>query len=149
MIEQQFSKIFRKYFSHEPTNGQAKAIEALSGFILKAREGDVFLLKGYAGTGKTTLVAGLLKTLGHIRQKAVLLAPTGRAAKVLTGYTKRPAFTIHKKIYRQKSGKDGFGDFVLDKNLHTNTLFIIDEASMISSGGHDASVFGSGRLLDD
>lgn len=149
MIEQQFLKIFQKYFSHEPTNGQTKAIEALSGFILKAREGDVFLLKGYAGTGKTTLVAGLLKTLGHIRQKAVLLAPTGRAAKVLAGYTKRPAFTIHKKIYRQKSGKDGFGDFVLDKNLHADTLFIIDEASMISSGGHDASVFGSGRLLDD
>ncbi len=149
MIEQQFSKIFRKHLSFEPTKGQAATIEALSRFFLEAQMGDVFLLKGYAGTGKTTLIASLLKTLQHIRQKAVLLAPTGRAAKVLAGYTKRPAYTIHKKIYRQKSGKDGLGDFVLDKNLHTNTLFIIDEASMISNSGHDASVFGSGRLLDD
>jgi len=149
MIEQQFVNIFTKKLTFTPTRGQKDAVEALSDFVVKGKEGELFLLKGYAGTGKTTLVAALIKALWSLRMKAVLLAPTGRAAKVLSGYAKRPAFTIHKKIYRQKSSKDGFGEFVLDKNLHSNTIFIVDEASMIANAGHDASVFGSGRLLDD
>jgi exodeoxyribonuclease-5 len=106
------------------------------------------MVKGYAGTGKTTLVNSLVKTLASLKQKSILLAPTGRAAKVLTAYTNQQAWTIHKKIYRQKSGKDGLGEFVLDRNLHKNTYFIVDEASMIGDRSVD-SVFGSGDLLRD
>jgi exodeoxyribonuclease-5 len=107
------------------------------------------VIKGYAGTGKTTMVNSITKVLQSLKIKSVLLAPTGRAAKVLAGYTGLPAFTIHKKIYRQKSSSDGFGFFVLDKNLHKNTYFIVDEASMISNESSENSVFGSGKVLDD
>jgi len=84
-----------------------------------------------------------------LRMRSVLLAPTGRAAKVLASYAGRPAFTIHKKIYRQKSSRDGVGSFSLDRNLHKDTFFIVDEASMVSNSSGDSSLFGSGRLLDD
>ncbi len=117
-------------------------------FWLRMHHAEVMMVKGYAGTGKTTLMNSLVLTLSSMKQKSVLLAPTGRAAKVLGAYTKRPAWTIHKKIYRQKSGKDGLGEFVLDQNLHKNTYFIVDEASMI--GDRSANqVFGSGDLLRD
>ncbi len=91
----------------------------------------------------------MVNSFKKLKIKSVLLAPTGRAAKVLSAYSKKSAFTIHKKIYRQKSSKDGFGVFVLDANLHSNTFFIVDEASMISNNSGESSVFGSGRLLDD
>src|SRR5690554_2352923 len=91
----------------------------------------------------------LAQTLAQLKIKSVLLAPTGRAAKVMAGYTHMPAYTIHKKIYRQKSSTDGDGRFVLDKNLHKNTWFIVDEASMISNSGRENDMFGSGNLLDD
>jgi len=100
------------------------------------------------GREKTTLVKSLVKTLNSLKQKSVLLAPTGRAAKVLTAYSGHPAWTIHKKIYRQKAGSDGLGEFVLDRNLHKNTCFIVDEASMIGDRSPDA-FFGSGDLLRD
>ena len=106
----------------------------------------IFLLKGYAGTGKTSVISALVRALNGLKQKSVLLAPTGRAAKVISGYSGFPAFTIHKKIYRQKSISEF--RFQLSDNLHTDTLFIVDEASMISNTGTD-SEFGSGRLLDD
>ncbi len=109
----------------------------------------IFLLTGYAGTGKTSVISSIVKTLDLLRMRSVLLAPTGRAAKVLASYAGRQAFTIHKKIYRQKSSKDGMGSFVLDRNLHKNTFFIVDEASMISNSSGDTSFFGSGRVLDD
>ncbi len=98
--------------------------------------------------GKPPWSTAWLKTLASMKQKSVLLAPTGRAAKVLSAYTGTSAWTIHKKIYRQKSGKDGLGEFVLDKNLHKNTYFIVDEASMIGDRSPDA-FFGSGDLLRD
>jgi exodeoxyribonuclease-5 len=91
----------------------------------------------------------LVHTLAGIKQKSVLLAPTGRAAKVLSGYSNTQAFTIHKKIYRQKSGKDGMGDFALDRNLHKSTFFLVDEASMIGDKVLDNNIFGSGDLLSD
>ena len=107
------------------------------------------MLKGYAGTGKTTLVSALVASLTEMEIKTVLLAPTGRAAKVLSYYCKQNAHTIHKKIYRQKSLTDGFGVFNLDRNLSRDTIFLVDEASMISNYSHEASSFGSGCLLDD
>jgi len=106
----------------------------------------LFLLKGYAGTGKTSVVSALVRALNELKQKTVLMAPTGRAAKVIAGYSGYPAFTIHKKIYRQKSMSEF--RFQLADNLNTHTLFIVDEASMISNSGSETT-FGSGRLLDD
>ena len=132
----------------QPTEGQRAMIEELGAFVGTDDPGELMLVRGFAGTGKTTLVNSLVKTLASMKQKCVLLAPTGRAAKVLTAYTGISAWTIHKKIYRQKSGKDGIGEFTLDKNLHKNTYFIVDEASMIGDRSPDA-FFGSGDLLRD
>jgi exodeoxyribonuclease-5 len=132
----------------QPTAGQLQLITELGEFLASDDLSEIMLVRGYAGTGKTTLVNSLVKTLGALKQKSVLLAPTGRAAKVLSAYTGLSAWTIHKKIYRQKSGKDGLGEFVLDRNLHKNTYFIVDEASMIGDRSLD-SFFGSGDLLRD
>jgi exodeoxyribonuclease-5 len=109
----------------------------------------VFIIGGYAGTGKTTALAALVRLLDDLKINLVLMAPTGRAAKVLSSYTGKSAFTIHKKIYRQKSHDDGGGVFVLNYNEYKNTLFIVDEASMISNQTSERSPFGTGRLLDD
>jgi exodeoxyribonuclease-5 len=133
----------------EPTAGQDHLLKLLAEFIIHPSPDHVFLIKGYAGTGKTTIINALVHTLAGIKQKSVLLAPTGRAAKVLSGYSNTQAFTIHKKIYRQKSGKDGMGDFALDRNLHKSTFFLVDEASMIGDKVLDNNIFGSGDLLSD
>ncbi len=132
-----------------PTEGQKLLAEKMADFITAQTQDIIFLLKGYAGTGKTSMVSALVKTLDVFKIPTVLLAPTGRAAKVLSTYTGKSAFTIHKKIYRQKSSSDGTGNFVIDRNLQKNCFFIVDEASMISNSSFDASVFGTGRLLDD
>ncbi|MEN8156694.1 MAG: AAA family ATPase [Bacteroidota bacterium] len=132
----------------QPTKGQVEMIHELGGFLASDDPAEVMMVKGYAGTGKTTLLSSLVKTLDSMKQRSLLLAPTGRAAKVLSAYTKRPAWTIHKKIYRQKSGRDGLGEFVLDRNLNKNTYFIVDEASMIGERTPDP-FFGSGDLLRD
>jgi exodeoxyribonuclease V len=147
LIEQAREHITRN-LGHTPTPGQLKVIHALGDYLF-CREDKIFLIKGYAGTGKTSIVASLVKSLVHFRYRSVLLAPTGRAAKVLSRYSESDAFTIHKKIYRQKSLVDGFSEFGLDRNLHKNTIFIVDEASMIANQSLELSVFGSGRLLDD
>lgn len=149
MQTQSFQEKIIQNFIHEPTKDQAALIEELSKFILSRKTSEAFILKGYAGTGKTTLMSALVKSLWSIKAKSVLLAPTGRAAKVLAQYTNHTAYTIHKKIYKQKSSSNGMGKFILGNNLHKNTLFIVDEASMISNESSDASVFGSGKLLDD
>jgi exodeoxyribonuclease-5 len=144
--------IYSKLLSNlefEPTAGQSHLLKLLSEFLLNPSPDHVFLIKGYAGTGKTTIVNALVHTLSEIKQKSVLLAPTGRAAKVLSGYSHNQAYTIHKKIYRQKSGKDGLGDFALDRNLHKSTFFLVDEASMIGDKIPDNNIFGSGDLLSD
>ena len=133
-------------FPFEPTEQQHELIRILGDFLTDFSDKKVFLLKGYAGTGKTSIVSALVRSLHQLQQKTVLLAPTGRAAKVLSGYAGFPAFTIHKKIYRQKSM--GEQVFQLTDNLYQQTLFIVDEASMISNSGNDAE-FGSGFLLDD
>ncbi len=130
----------------EPTPQQLQLIQKLGEYLTVEAPEKMFMLRGYAGTGKTTVVGALVRALDRLNQKTVLLAPTGRAAKVFSAYSGFPAFTIHKKIYRQKSATEPV--FTLSPNLHTNTLFIVDEASMISNQGIESD-FGSGYLLDD
>ena len=135
-------------FRFEPTHEQAIAMNRLAAFVDDAEDRRVFLLKGYAGTGKTAIVSSLVRTMVRHRQRVVLMAPTGRAAKVFSNTSGFPACTIHKKIYRQKSLLDA-GSFQLDRNMHEHTLFLVDEASMISNEGLSGATFGTGRLLDD
>jgi ATP-dependent exoDNAse (exonuclease V) alpha subunit len=138
-----------KNLGNIPTEDQSVALRKLAAYICNNNNDVIFLMTGYAGTGKTSVISSVVRTLDLLRMKPVLLAPTGRAAKVLSSYAGRQAFTIHKKIYRQKSSKDGMGSFSLDRNLHKDTFFIVDEASMVSNSAGDSSLFGSGRLLDD
>lgn len=134
---------------YTPTGDQQTAIGKLSEYVAENSNDSIFLLTGYAGTGKTSLISALVKCLDQLRLKSVLMAPTGRAAKVLASYSGKQAYTVHKKIYRQKSARDGVGTFSLDRNLHKETYFIVDEASMITNRTGDSSIFGSGNLLDD
>lgn len=147
MIDPLFHDIMAN-FPFEATPEQTVAINRLVGFVNDRTPRQVFLLKGYAGTGKTSIISSLVRTMiGHHR-RVVLMAPTGRAAKVFSNTSGFQACTIHKKIYRQKSLLDA-DSFQLDRNLHEQTLFLVDEASMISNEGLSGSTFGTGRLLDD
>jgi exodeoxyribonuclease-5 len=130
----------------EPNEEKEGLLQALGSFIVSREERKAFVLRGYAGTGKTSVMSALVRAMESLQQPCVLLAPTGRAAKVLSRYSGFPAYTIHKKIYRQK--QLGSESFSLSDNLHARTLFIIDEASMLS-GNRDNGTFGSGCLLDD
>ncbi|MDR0419907.1 MAG: AAA family ATPase [Prevotellaceae bacterium] len=134
---------------HKPTASQTELLVKLSEFVIDRNDKSIFVISGFAGTGKTSAISALVATLKGMQIKYVLLAPTGRAAKVISNYSGEKAFTIHKKIYRQKSTADALGKFVLDKNLSSNTIFIVDEVSMISNSSAEQSIFGSGRLLDD
>lgn len=149
MINDFFRSKIIENFPFEPTSQQNEALEKIVNFLFLQKEETLFLLRGYAGTGKSSLLGALVKTMTEFKQKTVLLAPTGRAAKVFSSYASHPAFTIHKKIYRQQKYAGDFGSFGLMDNLHKDTLFIVDEASMISNSGMDASFFGTGHLLDD
>lgn len=148
MLSDHFLHKIRANFGLEPTSQQDQALKLIVEFLFTPSSDILFLLKGYAGTGKSSLVGALVKTMTEFEQKTVLLAPTGRAAKVFSSYSKHSAFTIHKKIYRQQRF-DGESSFSVTDNLHKDTLFLVDEASMISNDGLDSSVFGTGRLLDD
>ncbi len=149
MIKNHLKNILNTNLPFNPTGCQEKLIDVLSDYITSDEPDKIMLIKGYAGTGKTTMVFSLTQSLTSLKIRSILLAPTGRAAKVMSEYCKMPALTIHKKIYRQKSSSDGMGKFGLDKNLYKNTYFIVDEASMISNELSENSVFGSGRLLED
>ncbi len=149
MRQQNIETLLLKNLGYPPTGDQSECIRLLAGYVADNSNDTLFLMTGYAGTGKTSVIASLVITLSVLRQRSVLLAPTGRAAKVLKSYTGMEASTIHRKIYRQKSATDGVGRFVLDRNLHRETWFIVDEASMIPGESSDESMFGSGRLLDD
>ena len=137
------------YLGFEATQSQDSLFKALSVFINCSDSNKIMVINGYAGTGKTSAIASLVTTITELEQPFILMAPTGRAAKVLSNYTNARALTIHKQIYRQKSLGDGFGQFVLDINKHKDTIFIVDEASLISSGSSDIFMFGSGDLLED
>ncbi len=149
MLNDFINKLLHENFLFKPTSDQEKLLKTLAEFISDSDKNHLLLIKGYAGTGKTTIIKTLTKTLNILKQKSLLLAPTGRAAKVMGNYTNQPAFTIHKKIYKLQKTKDGFGKFLLATNLFTNTYFIIDEASMIGDKSYETSVFGSGNLLGD
>ncbi len=149
MINNYLERQIKENFSYHPTFEQEIAIKSLTDFLLSTNSEQVFVLKGYAGTGKTSLIGALVKTLHEVQRKCVLLAPTGRAAKVFSAYSGYAAFTIHKKIYRQRSFTGELSNFSINDNLYKHTLFIVDEASMIANDGGGGSMFGSGRLLDD
>ena len=144
-----FFKLLKTSFPFTPTLKQDIGLQQLSNFVFSTEANELFVLKGYAGTGKTTIIGVLVKNLWHAQKEAVLLAPTGRAAKVISNYSQKEAFTIHKKIYVPRPEKNGKMSFVLAPNKHKKTLFIVDEASMISDVSNQAKLFGSGALLDD
>ena len=133
----------------ETTFGQKKIVEKLSNYLSSDDFSRIFVLNGYAGTGKTTLIAATVAALKQVGIRTVLLAPTGRAAKVLARYTNEKALTIHKRIYRERTNADYESKFTLDINREQGAVFIVDEASMLSDGGSDSSSFGSGSLLED
>lgn len=135
-------------FGFDPTPDQARALELISRYCLSLVPNEIFLLKGYAGTGKTTLIKSLVKALPRYQRKSVLMAPTGRAAKVMGQYSGKASFTIHKYIYRPKADRIGSTTFSLRENKAANTIYIVDEASMISDSGNDRSL-SSGSLLAD
>ena len=149
MINNYLERQIKENFPYQPTPEQENAIKLLSQFLCSPKADVAFLLRGYAGTGKTSLVGALVRTLDFLKQKVVLLAPTGRAAKVFSAYAGHPAFTIHKKIYRERAYSGEGGNFTLNDNLTSHTLYIVDEASMISNEGLSGAMFGTGRLLDD
>ena len=143
---------FLSHFQHQPTSCQEDLLRKVAGFV-SDDDADILVVNGYAGTGKTTAISSVIASLKEYKTKCVLLAPTGRAAKVLSSYACQPAFTIHKHIYRQKSvGGDGFGQFSLAPNKDKDTLFVVDEVSLIGIDAgqqQSTSSFGSGNLLED
>ena len=145
-------KEFSRRFAYEPTPCQDALMHKIASF-LTGDDGDILVVNGYAGTGKTTAISVVIDALEELKLHTVLLAPTGRAAKVLSGMARRPAYTIHKHIYRQKSvGADGFGQFSLSPNKARNTLFVVDEVSLIGieeSAHQGTTAFGTGNLLED
>ena len=144
-----FYSILSNNFPFQPTTKQDIFFQKIALFITNGNNEEIFLLKGYAGTGKTTVVSTIVNNLIEIQKKYVLLAPTGRAAKVISNYSNKPAFTIHKKIYFPKKGKSGGVNFTLQQNKHTNTIFIVDESSMISDVNSESKLYENGSLLDD
>ena len=141
-------ELIASHFPMQPTGQQAEALRQIAGFLTDRSTGELscFVLRGYAGTGKTTIISALVAALPTLRMRSVLLAPTGRAAKVMGNYARKKAFTIHKKIYRKKVALSTDMTFSLADNLHTDTLFIVDEASMISNDRH---MFNGRSLLED
>lgn len=149
MASESLRKKLFSNFKHTPSKGQELSMQMMADFIADKRTNTLFILKGYAGTGKTTLLSTLIETLKTDVFKTVLMAPTGRAAKVMGQYANQAASTIHKKIYYPKSEKNGGVSFVLQANKHRKTLFIVDEASMISDDSAEARLFENGSLLTD
>lgn len=144
-----FYSLIKSKFPFQPTEKQDIVLFQLSEFIFDSKSNSLYLLKGYAGTGKTSIIGTIVSNLWQAKKSAVLLAPTGRAAKVISNYSKKEAFTIHKKIYFPKKEKGGGVKFVMQPNKHRNTIFIVDEASMIPDTPADSKLFENGSLLDD
>jgi ATP-dependent exoDNAse (exonuclease V) alpha subunit len=149
MTSSQFYSVLQKQFPFQPTVKQDIFFQKIADFLTNSNTNEIFVLKGYAGTGKTTVISTIVNSLGTINKKYVLLAPTGRAAKVIANYSNKPAFTIHKKIYFPKKGKSGGVSFTMQTNKHKNTIFIVDESSMISDVNTEAKLYENGSLLDD
>ncbi len=144
-----FYTLLLQKFQHTPTLLQNKMLESFSSFVMDTEQATLFLLKGYAGTGKTTVISTIVNHLWQAKKKAVLMAPTGRAAKVLANYAEKEAHTIHKIIYNPKRSSGGNVSFELKKNVHSHTIFFVDEASMISDKSEDTNVFKNTSVLSD
>jgi ATP-dependent exoDNAse (exonuclease V) alpha subunit len=144
-----FYSILSRNFPFSPTIKQDSFFQKIAVFITNSNNDSIFVLKGYAGTGKTTVISTIVNNLLEINKKYVLLAPTGRAAKVIANYSNKPAFTIHKKIYFPKKSSGGGVAFTMQQNKHKNTIFIVDEASMISDVAAESKMYENGSLLDD
>lgn len=149
MNSTEFYHLIKEQFPFQPTSKQDIVLRQLSDFILSSPKDALYLLKGYAGTGKTTIVGTIVANLWKAKKSAVLMAPTGRAAKVISNYSGKEAFTIHKKIYFPRKEKAGAIKFILQPNKHKDTVFIVDEASMIPDTPGDSRLFENGSLLDD
>ena len=149
MIVDELKYKILQQFGFPPTLEQANALDVFARFLTDRNPQVVMILRGSAGTGKTSLSGAIVRTLQSIRQKVMLLAPTGRAAKVFSLNSGTPAYTIHRRIYREKSFSGVDGQFNLNDNLFTDTLFMVDEASMVANMGLGGMSFGSGCLLDD
>lgn len=149
MNSTQFYSTLTRSFPFMTTVKQDLFFQMISVFLTNEKQDEIFVLKGYAGTGKTTVIAAIVNNLPELKMKHVLLAPTGRAAKVIANYSNQPAFTIHKKIYFPKKNNSGGISFTIQANKHKNTLFIVDEASMISDSDSDNKMYANGSLLDD
>jgi ATP-dependent exoDNAse (exonuclease V) alpha subunit len=144
-----FYKLLLQNSLFEPTVKQNLFFQKIAVFLFNTSNDEIFVLKGYAGTGKTTIISTVINHLEAINMKCVLLAPTGRAAKVISNYSGKPAHTIHKRIYFPKKSKGGGVSFTLQQNKFKNTIFIVDESSMISDASQDSKLYVNGSLLDD
>lgn len=144
-----FYSLLQKQFPFQPTVKQDIFFQMISVFLTNSNDDEIFVLKGYAGTGKTTVISTIVNNLISINKKYVLLAPTGRAAKVIANYSNKPAQTIHKKIYFPKKNSGGGVSFTKQPNKHKNTIFIVDESSMISDVNTESKLYENGSLLDD
>ncbi|WP_298117287.1 AAA family ATPase [Flavobacterium sp.] len=149
MATKNFYSILSQKFPFNPTIKQDAFFQKIAVFITNVNNDSIFVLKGYAGTGKTTVISTIVNNLIEVNKKYVLLAPTGRAAKVIANYSNKPAFTIHKKIYFPKKSSGGGVAFTMQQNKHKNTIFIVDEASMISDVAAESKMYENGSLLDD
>lgn len=149
MISEELKYRVARELGFTPTEEQNDAISRFCDFVVCSDSRTAMILRGSAGTGKTSIAGAIVRAMMRLRQKMMLLAPTGRAAKVFSIYSGYPAYTIHRRIYRQKTLAADMSAFSLNDNLHTDTLFIVDEASMIANQGYSDTSFGSGRLLDD
>ena len=149
MNSSEFHTIIKSDFPFEPTLKQSIVLQQLADYVFDTNPNSLYVLKGFAGTGKTTIIGAIVTNLWKAKKSAVLMAPTGRAAKVISNYSGKEAFTIHKKIYAARYSNSGKVSFVLAPNKHKKTIFIVDEASMISDIPNQSSLFGSGSLLDD
>ena len=149
MNSSEFHTLIKNDFPFEPTLKQSIVLQQLANYIFDTNPNSLYVLKGFAGTGKTTIVGAIVTNLWKAKKSAVLMAPTGRAAKVISNYSGKEAFTIHKKIYAARYSNSGKVSFVLAPNKHKKTIFIVDEASMISDIPNQSSLFGSGSLLGD
>lgn len=149
MSRSEFYQILKEQFPFETTLKQDIFLDKIADFVTNDKQDELFILKGYAGTGKTTLLSNLVNQLKHVNKKYVMLAPTGRAAKVISNYSNQPAFTIHKRIYYPKKNKTTGVGFTMQANKFKNTIFIVDESSMISDMANETNMYTHGSLLDD
>ena len=149
MTTKAFYSLLKQNFPHDTTLKQDIFLQKIADFVTNDRQDEVFVLKGYAGTGKTSLLSTVVNQLQHVNRRYVMLAPTGRAAKVISNYSQQPAFTIHKSIYYPKKGTGEGVQFTMKANKAKNTIFIVDEASMISDANTETAMYTHGSLLDD